>query len=78
MHRPLNLFIFWPCIDGNKTDMYKAQQGKDIVKIVHVTSVVQPKQINDFIKQFLLLCVSLRRAFMRVPWRIENKVQCQN
>ncbi len=36
---------FWPSIDGNKTDThFKAQKGiKDIVKIVHVTSVVQPE-----------------------------------
>ncbi len=30
-------------LDSNVTDMFKAQKGsKDIVKIVHVTSVVQP------------------------------------
>ncbi len=28
---------FWPCIDSNAT-----KRSKDIVKIVHVTSVVQP------------------------------------
>ncbi len=34
---------FWPCIDSNATTTIKAQKsGKDIVKIVHVTSVVQP------------------------------------
>ncbi len=34
---------FWPCIDGNATDTFKAQNGsKDIIKIVHVTSVIQP------------------------------------
>ncbi len=28
---------FWPCIDSNATEMFKAQKGsKDIVKIVHV------------------------------------------
>ncbi len=33
---------FWPSIDSNATDTVKAQKGsKDIVKIVHVTSVVQ-------------------------------------
>ncbi len=32
-----------PYIDSNTTDTFKAQKGsKDIVKIVHVTSVVQP------------------------------------
>ncbi len=32
-----------PCIDSNKTDTFKAQKrSKDIIKIVHVTSVVQP------------------------------------
>ncbi len=34
---------FWLCIDSNTTDTFKTQKGsKDIVKIVHVTSVVQP------------------------------------
>ncbi len=38
-----NLRAFWPCIDSNATDTFKAQKGsKDIVQIVHVTSVVQP------------------------------------
>ncbi len=32
-----------PFIDSKATDMFKAQKGnKDIVKIVHVTLVVQP------------------------------------
>ncbi len=36
-------FFLWPCIDINASDMFKAHKGsKDIVKIVHVTSVVQP------------------------------------
>ncbi len=31
-----------PCIHNNTTETFKAQKGnKDIVKIVHVTSVVQ-------------------------------------
>ncbi len=35
---------FWPCIDSNGTTMFKAKKGtKDTFKIVHVTSVVQPK-----------------------------------
>ncbi len=76
-----NLRAFWPCIDRNGTDTFKAQKGsKDIVKIFHVTSVVQPlfyeasrifyvrKEIkNNFIQQFLLFCVSLRCAFMTIP-----------
>ncbi len=34
---------FWPCIDSNATKTFKVQRGsKDIVKIVHVTTVVQP------------------------------------
>ncbi len=60
---------FWPCIDINTTDTFKAQKGsKDIIKIVHVTSVVQPlfykatrilfvgeeNKNNNFIQQFLL------------------------
>ncbi len=37
-----------PCIDSNANDMFKAQKGtKHIVKIVHVTSVVQPLFYND-------------------------------
>ncbi len=33
----------WPCIDNNAADMFKAQKGsKNIIKIDHVTSVVQP------------------------------------
>ncbi len=39
----LNQRFFWPCIDSNVTTTFKTQKGsKDIVKIVHVTSVVQP------------------------------------
>ncbi len=34
---------FWPCIDSNTTTTFKAQKGsKDIIKIIHVTSVDQP------------------------------------
>ncbi len=34
---------FWPSIDSNVTTMFKAQkESKDIIKIVHVTSAVQP------------------------------------
>ncbi len=48
--------MFWPCIYSEGTTMFKAQKGiKDIVKIVHVTSVVQ----SNFIQQFLLFCVSV-------------------
>ncbi len=43
-----NLRAFWPCIDSNATDMFKAQKGKDIVKIVRVTSVVQSLFNNFF------------------------------
>ncbi len=71
-------FTFWPCIDSNTTTTFKAQKGsKDIIKIVHVTSVAQPQcyeatrillvckenKNNDFIQQFLLLHVSLQHAF---------------
>ncbi len=32
---------FWPCIDSNATDTFKAQSGsKDMVKSFHVTSAV--------------------------------------
>ncbi len=35
---------FWPCIDSKGTTTFKAQRGsKDIVKIVHVSFVVQLK-----------------------------------
>ncbi len=59
---------FWPCIDSNATTTFKAQKRcKDIVKIFHVTSVVQPyiyeatrilfvhkeNKNNKFIQQFL-------------------------
>ncbi len=38
----LNPRAFWPSIDSNATDMFKAQKGsKDIVKIVHVTKIVK-------------------------------------
>ncbi len=34
---------FWPSIDSDVTTMFKTQKGsKDTVKIVNVTSVVQP------------------------------------
>ncbi len=34
---------FLTCIDSNATSTFKVQTGsKDIVKIIHVTSVVQP------------------------------------
>ncbi len=44
----INLFwwnprALWPCKDNSATETFKAKKGsKDIVKIVHVTSVVQP------------------------------------
>ncbi len=64
---------------------FKAQKGStDIVKTVHVTSMVHPKLYeatiilfvckenkNDFIKQFLLLRVS-RRVFTRVSRRMHG------
>ncbi len=38
-----NLRAFWPSIDSKRTSTFKVLKGsKDIVKIVHVTSVVQP------------------------------------
>ncbi len=40
-----NKVFFHPPIDSNTTDTFKAQKGsKDIVKIVHVTSVVPPSE----------------------------------
>ncbi len=34
---------FLTCIDSNAIEMFKAQKGsKNIIKIVHVTSAVQP------------------------------------
>ncbi len=39
----VNPRVFCPCIESNTTTTFKAQKGgKDIVKVVHVTSVVQP------------------------------------
>ncbi len=66
------------CMDSNTTTMFKAQDSsKDIVKIVHVKSVVQPyfmklqeyfvwKVKNNFIQQFLLFHVNFHHIFMRV------------
>ncbi len=76
-----NLRAFWPSIDSNGTNMFKAQKGcKDIDKIVHVTSVVQPKwmkweyflcanktKIMTFFYNFFS-SVSVFDALMRVPW----------
>ncbi len=67
--------------DSNATATFKAQKGsEDIVKIIHVTSVVRnfmriifvckENKINDFIQQFPLFRVSLTRAFTRVPRRM--------
>ncbi len=33
---------FWPCLDSNATNTFKAQGNEDIDKIVYGTSVVQP------------------------------------
>ncbi len=64
------------------TATFKAQKGiKDIVKIVHVTSLFQPQcyeatrilfvckenKMNDFFQQFLLFRVSLHCAIRTVP-----------
>ncbi len=87
-----NSSAFRLCIDCNAITTFKAQKGsKDVVKIVHVTSVVQAtSQIfnskenknNDFILQFLLLPVSLWYVFMRVPWHVcgaaEAGAQCSD
>ncbi len=38
-----NLRAFWPSIDSNATETFPGPETyKDIVKIVHVSSVVQP------------------------------------
>ncbi len=38
-----NPWVFWPSADTKATDNFKTNKGsKDIVKIVHVTSVIQP------------------------------------
>ncbi len=57
---------FWPCIDSNATDKFKTQKGsKDIVKIIHVTSVVnvvvallsmQSQKALGFHQKYLNLC----------------------
>ncbi len=40
----IQIVAFWSCIDSNTTDTFKAQKGsKDIIKMVHVTSVAQPQ-----------------------------------
>ncbi len=77
---------FWPSIDSNTTDTFKAQKcSKDIIKIVHVHQwfnlnftklweyfVCKENKNNDFIQQFLLFRVSLGRAFTTVPQHIMN------
>ncbi len=49
-----NQRAFWPSIDSNATTTFKTQKGgKDIVKIVHVTSVVQHSFYEATIMLFL-------------------------
>ncbi len=49
-----NQKAFWPSIDSNATTTFKTQKvGKDIVKIVHVTSVVQHSFYEATIMLFL-------------------------
>ncbi len=69
---------FWPCIDRKGTTTFKAQRGsKDIIKIVHVSFVVQLKfheamriffvykeNKNNFIQQFLLFRVFVAEPLM--------------
>ncbi len=56
------LKTFWPSIFSKGTTTSKVQKGnKDIIKMVHVTSLVQPKfndatrinKYNDLIQQFV-------------------------
>ncbi len=36
-------YEIWPCIDSKGTTKFKTQKcSKDIIKIIHVTSVIQP------------------------------------
>ncbi len=76
------LRTFWPSIDSNETGThFKAQKrSKDIVKIVHVTSLVQPEfyettrilsvhkenKNNDFIQKKIHISVSLSNTFTTV------------
>ncbi len=64
------------------------QKGiKDIVKIVHVTSVVQPSfyeamriyfvceenKNNNFIQQFIFFCVRIQHTFKIVPRHLQER-----
>ncbi len=43
-----DLRAFWPCIDNNATDMFKAQKdSKDIIKIVPHTELVVKADTED-------------------------------
>ncbi len=66
-HRRTIPLEFWPCIDSNITDTFKAQKGSK--KIIYVTSVVhnfmklREYKNNKFIQQFILFRVSFQHAF---------------
>ncbi len=66
-HRRTIPLEFWPCVDSNITDTFKAQKGSK--KIIYVTSVVhnfmklREYKNNKFIQQFILFRVSLQHAF---------------
>ncbi len=68
-----NLITFWPCIDSNATDKIKAQKGsKDIVKIVHVTSVVKPQfyeatRINKLLNKVIIFVIFIKNILICVP-----------
>ncbi len=52
----LNPSTFWPCIDSNTIDMFKAKKGsKNIIKTVHVTWVVQPSILWSLSKNVIKL-----------------------
>ncbi len=57
---------FWPCIESNTTDTFKAQKGKDIAKIVHVTSVVQATKITFVCKETKIMTLFKKKIIFRV------------
>ncbi len=56
-------------LDNNATTMFKAQKGsKDIIKIVHVTFVVQPEdwhEREEFVEKSYFCCFFVYRKYSR-------------
>ncbi len=76
---------FWRCIDSNTTEMFKAQKGSnDIIKIVNVTSVVQPQfyeatrilfvrkenknNDSEWMMHLWILCIAAHPKRFKIMW----------